>query len=177
MRFRDSGARRSGRNTSSGWQLSGVVERQSGQPFTIVTGVDTNGNGAGGDRPNFNPNGTFTLDPVTRNLRTFSNPRTTGQFFLPVVGPTGFPLINTVGNGTAPRNALRAEPFNNTNLSLLKRIKLLERYTFELRADYFNVFNQDFYGIPVNNMNSPDFGRNLNGWGRRTLTLSGRFRF
>ncbi len=160
-----------------GWQLSGVVERQSGQPFTIVTGVDTNGNGAGGDRPNFNPNGTFTLDPVTRNLRTFSNPRTTGQYFVPVVGPTGFPLINTVGNGTAPRNSLRAEPFNNTNLSLLKRIKLLERYSFELRADYFNVFNQDFYGIPVNNMNSPDFGRNLNAWGRRTLTLSGRFRF
>ncbi len=160
-----------------GWQLSGVVERQSGQPFTIITGVDTNGNGAGGDRPNFNPNGTFTLDPVTRNLRTFSNPRTTGQYFVPVVGPTGFPLINTVGNGTAPRNSLRAEPFNNTNLSLLKRIKLLERYSFELRADYFNVFNQDFYGIPVNNMNSPDFGRNLNAWGRRTLTLSGRFRF
>lgn len=160
-----------------GWQLSGVVERQSGQPFTILTGVDTNGNGVAGDRPNFNPNGTFTLDPVTRNLRTFSNPRTTGQYFVPVVGATGFPLINTVGNGTAPRNSLRAEPFNNTNLSLLKRIKLLERYSFELRADYFNVFNQDFYGIPVNNMNSPDFGRNLNAWGRRTLTLSGRFRF
>ena len=30
----------------SEWQLSGVMQTQSGQPFTILTGVDSNGNGA-----------------------------------------------------------------------------------------------------------------------------------
>ncbi|OYT73892.1 MAG: hypothetical protein CFK52_00630 [Chloracidobacterium sp. CP2_5A] len=78
-------------------------------------------------------------------MRTFSNPRMTGQRFAPVVGATGFPLITT-RSATAPRRA----DFNNANLSSLKRIKLAERYTFERRADYFNAFNQDFYGIPVN---------------------------
>src|SRR5262249_32270603 len=65
----------------SGLQISGVTSAQSGQPFTILTGVDSNGNGAGGDRPNFDPNGTLARDPVTENLRTFT---TSGRFLVPV---------------------------------------------------------------------------------------------
>ncbi len=38
------------RRTFGGWEISGIVTRQSGQPFSILTGVDSNGNGAGGDR-------------------------------------------------------------------------------------------------------------------------------
>jgi len=50
-----------------GWQISGIVTRQSGQPFTIVTGVDSNGNGGGGDRRTSNPaDRSYTIQsPVT----------------------------------------------------------------------------------------------------------------
>jgi hypothetical protein len=41
------------RRTFGGWEISGIVTRQSGQPFSILTGVDSNGNGAGGDQPTF----------------------------------------------------------------------------------------------------------------------------
>lgn len=172
------------KNVFGGWQLSGVFEAQSGQPFTILTGVDTNGNGGGGDRPNYNPSGTFTADPITGNLRSFTNPRDTGRFFVPVLTAGGLPIANSVGNGNAGKNTLRGQGFTNWNMSLLKRVKLTESKIITLRADALNVFNQRYFGNPNSNMNSPDFGRNLNNGGAngsglagRTMTLGARFSF
>ncbi len=84
-----------------------MFQAQSGQPFTIVTGVDTNGNGGGGDRPNFNSGGTLTPDPDTGNLRTF----TTSDMFLVPRGSSGLPLAFSLGNGDLGRNTLRALTF------------------------------------------------------------------
>lgn len=46
-----------------------------------------------------------------------------------------------------------------------------------IRADAFNVFNQDNYGLGANmaNMSSASLGVNGNSWGRRVITLSGKF--
>jgi hypothetical protein len=163
-----------------GFQLSGITQYQSGQPFTILTGVDTNGNGQGADRPNYNPNGILNLDPVTGNFRTFTSPLVGGRFVVPL-GTNGLPLANSLGNGNLGRNTFRAPGFWNTDLSVLKRFRLPwggeDGHAFIVRGDFLNVFNQDNYGIPVNNMNNPDFGRNLNNWGARTITLSGKYRF
>jgi len=160
-----------------GWQLSGIAEAQSGQPFTILTGVDTNGNGAGGDRPNFNPGGAFTVDPITGNLRTFTNDRLTGRYIVPVVGANGLPIQNSLGNGNLGRNTLRGQGFVNWNMSLLKRVKIMEDVFVTLRADALNVFNQKYFGNPNNNMNSLDFGRNLNDGGNRSLILGAKVSF
>ncbi|MBV9927692.1 MAG: TonB-dependent receptor [Acidobacteria bacterium] len=168
-----------GHHLFGGWEVSGIVTRQSGQPFTILTGVDSNGNGtATGDRPNFNPNGTLTLDPVTGDFRTFTSPLTGGRFFVPL-GSNGLPLANSLGNGNIGRNTFRAPGFYNSDLSVQKNIFLPwgENHRFLIRADFLNAFNQDNYGRPVVNMSSPDFGRNLNNWGNRSLTLSGKYRF
>ena len=163
-----------------GFQFSGIVSYQSGQPFTILTGVDSNGNGAGGDRPNFNPNGILTLDPVTKNFRTFTSPLVGGQFVVPL-GANGLPLANSLGNGNLGRNTFRAPGFWNADLSVLKRFRLPwggeSRHRFDVRADFLNAFNWDNYGIPVNNMNNPDFGKNNNNWGNRSITLSGKYSF
>lgn len=160
----------------SGWQFSGVTSRQSGQPFTIVTGVDSNGNGAGGDRPNYNPNGVFTEDPLTHNLRTFTTSKVDGRYLVPL-GSNGLPLAFSLGNGNLGKNTLRAPSFPNTDLSLLKRFKTLENQALVLRVDLFNAFNQDNYGIPVNNLNSLSFGQNTNNWGTRTVTIGAKYSF
>jgi hypothetical protein len=168
-----------GRQVFGGWEVSGIVTRQSGQPFTILTGADTNGNGtATGDRPNYNPNGTLTLDPVTGSFRTFTSPLVGGQFIVPL-GTNGLPLANSLGNGNLGRNTFRAPGFYNSDLSVQKNFFLPwgETHRFLIRADFVNAFNQDSYGRPVVNMSSPDFGRNLNNWGNRSLTLSGKYRF
>ncbi len=163
-----------------GFQTSGIFTYQSGQPFTILTGVDSNGNGTAGDRPNFNPNGIFTPDPVTGGLRSFTSPLVGGRFQVPL-GTNGLPLANSLGSGNLGRNTLRAEGFYNTNFSVAKRFVLPfgggERHNVLIRADFLNAFNQDNYGIPVNNMNSVDFGRNLNNFGNRSITLSAKYNF
>jgi hypothetical protein len=156
-----------------GWQFSGVFQAQSGQPFTIVTGVDSNGNGGGGDRPNFNPGGTLTPDPDTGNLRTF----TTSNMFLVPRGSNGLPLAFGLGNGDLGRNTLRAASWFNWDLSLAKRFRLFSTHSVVIRGDFLNAFNQDNYGIPVNNLNNPSFGQNTQNWGNRSVTLSAKYSF
>jgi hypothetical protein len=168
-----------GRQIFGGWQLSGIITRQSGQPFTMLTGVDTNGNGGGGDRPNFNPNGTFIPDPVTGDLRTFTSPLVGGQFIVPL-GLNNLPLVNSLGNGNLGKNTFRAPGFYNSDLSVRKVFPMTggeNPHRLILRADFLNAFNQDNYGRPTNNMTSPDFGRNLNNWGNRTITLGLKYSF
>ena len=167
-----------------GFQVSGIVAYQSGQPFTILTGIDSNGNGQGGDRPNYNPNGIFSLDPVTGNMRTFTSPLIGGVFVVPLSGPgglSGVPLANSLGNGNLGRNTFRAPGFWNADLSVAKRFVFPwggeSKHNLLIRADFLNAFNWDNYGIPVNNMSSADFGKNLNNWGNRTITLSGKYSF
>jgi hypothetical protein len=160
------------RQVFSGWQLAGVAQFQAGQPFTIVTGVDSNGNGGGGDRPNLGT-GTLVADPQTGNLRTFTNQ---GAYVVPL-GSDGQPLAFSLGNGNAPRNGLRGPGFQNWDLALSKRFRIYNEQALSVRFDFLNLFNQDNYGNPVSNMNSPDFGKNTNNWGNRAILVSLGYRF
>ena len=151
-----------------GWQLAGVTQFQSGQPFTVQTGIDTNGNGGGGDRPDV---GSGSLD-WDDNQKEFTND---GAYTVPL-GTNGRPLLYSLGNGNGLRNAERGAGFWNSDLSLLKRFDV-SRTVLTLRVDALNVFNQDSYANPVANMNSTDFGKNLNNWGNRSITLSAKLSF
>lgn len=158
-----------------GWQISGVTSGTSGQPFTILTGVDTNGNGAAGDRPNINPDAPLIPDPVTGNLRTFTAP---GRFLVPR-NPAGAILTFSMpnGGGNLGKNTLRAPANYNTNLGVQKRFYITETVRFALRADFLNAFNQDNYGIPINSLSNASFGQNTNNWGNRSITLGAKFTF
>ena len=150
-----------------GWQFSGITAFQSGRPFTIGTGVDSNGDGTtGSDRPNL---GSGTLD-WDKEHKTFTN----NGYVVAPLGTNNLPLANALGDGTLGRNTERSAAFWNTDVSLLKRILLGQRQLI-LRADAFNAFNQDAYGIPVTNMSNTAFGTNTNNWGRRVVTLSAKF--
>lgn len=147
-----------------GWQVSGVTQGQSGRPFTVFTGVDSNGDGSTPDRPNRNGSCGVTWDDEHKG---FTNE---GCYTTPL-GTNGLPLANGQGDGSAPRNSERGAPFWNTDLSLLKRFRT-GRWQLLLRADLFNAFNQDSYDVPVANMSSPSLGLNTKDWGQRTVTLS-----
>lgn len=154
-----------------GWQLSGVTAYQSGRPFTIWIGVDSNGDGTtGSDRPNRNGSCGVTWDSDHRN---FTN---NNCYFAPL-GTNGLPLQNGLGDGNAPRNGERSKGYWNTDMSLMKRFRLWGHRQVMVRADAFNVFNQDEYGIPTSNMNSASFGTNGQNWGLRTFTLSVKFSY
>ncbi len=162
------------RKIVGGFEVSGVIQHQSGQPFTILTGVDSNGNGAGGDRPNFNPAGQIIPDPSTHDLRTFT---TSGNPFIVPRGSNGLPLAFSLGNGNLGRDTYRGPAFNETDLSIQKNFIITESKRLIFRADFFNALKQRNFGIPVVSLNSADFGKNLSDAGRRAITLSGKFTF
>ncbi len=86
-----------------GWQVSGVTQGQSGRPFTIFTGVDSNGDGATPDRPDRNGSCGVTWDGEHRG---FVN---AGCYTTPL-GTNNLPLANALGDGSAPATASAAPP-------------------------------------------------------------------
>lgn len=161
------------RTVVGGWQIAGVIQGQAGRPFTITTGQDTNGNGAGGDRPNYTSGCELTPDPTHDDLRTFKDP---GCFTVPR-GANGVPILYSLGNGNLGRNTYRGPGFWQTDLSLSKRFRFGGEHALMVRADALNVFNHDNVGNPVSNMSSPTFGQNLNNWGNRSITLGAKYSF
>jgi hypothetical protein len=155
-----------------GWQIAGVTQRQSGAPFTVRTGVDSNGDGtAGGDRPNINPSGTLTWND---DHSAFVN----NGYYVTPLGSNGLPLAFTMPNGgNAPRNGERGPGYWNTDLSLSKRFTFMGDRAFQIRIDAFNVLMQENKGTPEPRMNFTSFGENTNNWGRRSVQFSGKITF
>jgi hypothetical protein len=172
------------REVFSGWQISGFTEAQSGQPFTIATGVDTAGVlglATFPARPNYNPNGIISKDPVTGDFRTFSTPINGTGIGVTPLGPNGSPLANSMpGGGNLGRNTFRGPSLQNWNFSVMKRISFKENWQLQLRSDFFNLWNHNNFANPVANMSSPAFGNNISTgfWtDARLITFSAKIRF
>ncbi len=161
------------------WSLTGFTEFQSGQPFTIRTGVDSGGVGtAASARPNFNPGGIFERDPVSKNLRTFRIPIDGRGIVTTPLDANGIPLPNSQrGGGTLGRNTFRGPGFRNWNLSVQKSVFLHEDWRLRFRADFINAFNQRNFGNPNAVMSSGSFGANTSNPGNRSILLSVKLSF
>lgn len=147
-----------------GFQVSGVTTFESGVPFTVFNGFDSDGIG-GANRPTFNPNGQRGVRAVPQvdaqnfitgyiNPEVITNPnRATGtapifqsidpntaQF---IVNPTFVPGLpgSVVRTGDLGRNTERSPGLNNTNLNFLKRTRVSESVFIEVRSELFNAFN------------------------------------
>jgi hypothetical protein len=149
------------RQILSGWEVSGTSEAQSGQPFTVRTGVDSLGdNRSDGARPNYNPAGILLPDPVEGNFRTFTSPMAGGAFVTPLTA-AGLPLANSMPvGGNLGRDTFRAPGFVTSNLSIAKTFSINERWKIRVRNDFFNLFNHRNFGPPENRMVAATFGQN-----------------
>jgi hypothetical protein len=147
-----------------GFQINGIFQIQSGQPITVLAGRDANRNGdAAGDRAIFNPNGDPRISSgitavglvngvvTTVPLTVGGNPNPAIRAYVatnPNAGyiSTGFfarELANQ-GAGTAPRNSLRTDGFNRTDLVVLKNTRFGTdgRFNFQIGAEIYDLFNQ-----------------------------------
>jgi outer membrane receptor protein involved in Fe transport len=155
------------RGAASGWQWSGSYLFQSGQPVTIQSGVDSNGNlDAAGDRGIFNPNGvgmTGTIVNAVCNSGTggatsiVAPDPTTGAYFCNaahtaadnthLVGYVAanpnarFVQAQAAAVSTLGRNTVDSPHFNVWNMSILKDNNLTERFHLQIRVDAYDVFN------------------------------------
>jgi hypothetical protein len=154
----------------SGWTISGFVDAQNGQPFTIRTGVDSAGIGnPASARPDYNPNGIFkpNYDPsgvikqdYSGGLRTFYTPVDGTGIVTAPLGPNGILANSMPGGGNLGRNTFRGPGFQNWNFSLLKSIAIREGMQFQIRSDFTNLWNHRNFPNPVAVMSSTSFGQN-----------------
>ena len=119
------------------------------------------------------------------DLPTSNDAFTTGIF-----GPNGksfFTLIPNAPPGIG-RNSFRGPRYFNTDISLVKQIALSgiphlgEQANLELRANFFNVFNQlnlapFSFGSSSVTITDANFGRATAGLSGRVIELQGRIRF
>jgi hypothetical protein len=148
--------------------ISGIVQMQSGRPFTValLPEVDNSNTGrsslgfGGNDRPNVNGNPAAS-DPTPNQWFN------TAAFAMPAYG--------TFGN--AGRNILEGPGYQNVNLALLKRVPLKGRMNLQLRAEAFNLLNRVNFDLPDNFLGSPTFGHVLSAGAPRHIQFGARVMF
>jgi hypothetical protein len=134
-----------------GFQLSGIYTYRSGLPFSTTTGSFPVG---------------FVLDSpaVLSGNRTplsgaINNVGSTIQFF----GDQSAALAafrNPTNGEIGQRNVLRGPSFWNVDLGIAKNFKLpWENQRLQIRADAFNAFNRNVFGLPNANINGGIFGQ------------------
>ncbi|MDT4965863.1 MAG: hypothetical protein QOJ64_600 [Acidobacteriota bacterium] len=168
------------------WSMSGIVQSQTGNPYSIFGGIDSAGTGLT-QRADYAPTGgglsalpSETTDPATytgpsRTLfrnpcpanRTNTSPSTCSAATGQAVGR----------QGTVSRNSFYGPAFNKVDFSLIKRIPITERYKFTVRADFFNIFNHTNFANPGNDINSSTFGQSFAAGAPRIIQFAGRFEF
>ena len=147
------------RETLGGWQLTGIVRRQTGQYFTATAGSDRSQTGLNADRavllPSANPYGGNACAGVTTSCVKSLNPAS----FVTVYTPTSYPL-GTYGN--TGKNYFLGPGYIDWDAGLLKNFNLSpERFRLQFHAEFFNVLNHSNFLNPTSAANSATFGRIL----------------
>lgn len=139
-------SRRSPLQLLEGWQLNSIVTLQTGTPYNAIDfGNDFSGTAEFSDRWN-----------VIGDARSIPNFSTDGPIpFEQVLAP---PAPGTFGN--AGRNIFRGPSLHVWDLSLVKTWRAAERYSVQLRAEFFNVLNHPNFANPAilfnNDLSVPD---------------------
>jgi hypothetical protein len=142
----------------SGWQLSGISDFQSGQPFSVTYTAPGAPVGQVSGRANYTGSTSPYPSNKTRaqwfNPAAFANP----SCYNSVTSGTNCQNVLTAGNtagvttydsyGTSQYDMLRGPAFQDWDMSLQKNTTWRERYNVQLRADSFNIFNHPNFAVP-----------------------------
>jgi hypothetical protein len=143
------------RKLTGGWQILNITTLTSGSPFTVFSGVQQTGLGAGGgDRPD--PAGKPDLS-TSRHVREdyFGLGANNSSFFYIPIGVPGGTGPNSGVFGKLGRDTFRGPAFHDFDFSLIKDTSFGSRGKNELcilqfRAEFFNIFNIVNFGLPNN---------------------------
>lgn len=181
-----------------GWQAGFILNLFSGQPISLGSGANT-WNTFGDNTPD-------ALAPIPKSLGKVQRTGLGVVYFegLQQVADPGIQRITT-RNNIAGRSTMRAiadasgrvilaNPAPGTlgnlasmflegpgsfrfDVNLIKRIRLAEGKTLELRADALDVTNKPDFGNPTTDINSVNFGRITSAGANRIIVVGMRFSF
>lgn len=137
-----------------GITLTPIITAASGKPFNIILGQDLNGDSLFTERPAFANSsstnviitefGTFDLSP-TANFETI--PRNYG---------TGSPFLSV---STGISKNLKFDNFSRSNGKSNGNESIASRFTLNLSARIWNLFNSNNQDVPIGNLTSSFFGK------------------
>jgi hypothetical protein len=142
-----------------GWSITSTATLMTGFPVELVNTADNyDGSGEFFGRPDV-------VGPVHYNFDNPSQYLAVNAFAVPcTLDGTGTAAVNCLSGsrhfGKLGRNALISPPFRQWDLSLIKNTKLTERFTLQLRADFYNILNHPNFANPL----LPSFISDLSGY-------------
>jgi hypothetical protein len=143
-----------GEKVVSGWGIDGITSFQRGFPLKVTW--------AGGATALENANlGISNIRPdVVPGCDKTAGGGTTAQWF----NINCFAAPPAWGYGTEARvdPTLRAPGINNFDFAIFKRTVFAERYGFEFRTEFFNLFNHPQFGVPATGAGAAGFGQITN---------------
>ena len=156
--------------TLGGWQLSGTAILQSGTPMSVTTSApwprgDFNADGTNNDR----------VDAPASGIKQEGWERS--EFLTGIFRTTDFTLPAAGTNGTLGRNVFRGPGYAQVDFSLMKKFKVTERLTTQLRADAFNAFNRVNLNNPTLDLVNNNFGRSTSALTPKSIQLGLRILF
>ena len=173
-----------------GWEINPAYRFTSGQPYTPVEARNL---GAGTTL--CDPTGAFSTAnspcrPILANpnapvdtVGQYNNSLQLVNFFTgtPISSSAVHWILNDINAakvyGTpfagVGRNTVRGDTINQLNLSLLKNLKLTERFTLQLRGVAYNVMNRQYRGVPDPQIRDLDFANHEGSFGNTFFNSNG----
>lgn len=141
-------AHRVARAAFGGWQVTGIMNIQTGGPLTLLSGSDRSGSGLGADRVNYLGGETKGVGGCGATEAPCVNFLRTAAFAQPALGTFG-----NIGKG-----ALRGPGYWNWDMGLFRTIPLAERLRLQFRFEYFNILNRANFNDPNLSLGAAGFG-------------------
>jgi hypothetical protein len=143
-----SGANRLMRGALGDWELSGIITAHTGDPLTLVAGVDRSQSALGVDRPVYLSGSPYLSGPCQGSAPCVNwlNPNS-----------FGLPDVGTFGN--TGKGSLRGPGFFNWDMGIFKTFPMTERWRLQLRAEAFNALNHTNFQDPGNSLAGGGFGQ------------------
>jgi hypothetical protein len=161
-----------------GWQIAGVTTLQSGIPANVTFGAD---------RANIGISGQQRPDLVGSAPKLNCQPNSGGateaarKQLINCYDPSAFALPAQFTFGNAPRNILRGPNYKQTDVTLIKNLPLGKGARFQIRAEFYNLFNRANFANPsTTTFGSAAFGQITalaTGATMRRIQLGGRLIF
>jgi hypothetical protein len=183
-----------GRNVSSrvlkhftdGWGFAGISSFQSGFPATFESGARRGINplsltgGAAVSRPN--AAGPVNFEPIPAGRNDARSALNTDPIQRISRYAEGLGLSQAlIGNfGTMGRNGVRINGLVNFDWNVYKHITVTEKVKIQLRAEFYNLFNNTSFAMSAVNLNigSPQFGQySSTFYKQRNMQVGGRIIF
>ncbi len=146
-----------------GWQVNGIFAAYQGRPFTLT---------ASGAALNM-PGNLQTPDQIKGTVDTLGLAGDDGTWF----DTSAFARPTGVRFGNVGRNTMRGPGVVNTDMSIFRTFKLMEKLNLQFRGEAFNLSNTPHFANPNGNRNSSNFGKILATQSSDALGRSREFRF